>query len=200
LERDSLLFDPNQKENTTCITSGGDCPNGSDADFILGPSYFDGLQSFANYSMTFQAPLTYPINKSNILEYVNRAYTALGSDRVDAIALGNEVAYHGHDKKPEEYVSDAGIMIEYISESLNLTGEDARIFQVLDMGSSTVDSGSPYTLYVSSELLPCLFVLTSILDTTPLKLVSMTIVPSSMLLSISTNSVVEWILLKQVFI
>lgn len=68
-----------------------------------------------------------------------------------AIALGNEVAYHGHDNKPKEYVSDSGLMVEYITESLNLTGEDARIFQVLDMGSSTVDSGKPYTLYVSSK-------------------------------------------------
>lgn len=194
------MFDPNQKENTTCVTSGGDCPNGSDADFILGPSYFDGLQSFANYSMTFQAPLNYPVNKTNVLEYVQRAYKALGPDRVNAIALGNEVAYHGHDDTPEEYVSNAGTIMEYISEALNLTGEDARIFQVLDMGSSTVDSGSPYTLYVSSELCLHLSVLTSILDKTRSKLVSMIIVLLNMLPSISISSAVEWMLLKQVFL
>lgn len=51
---DRVLFDPSQEEVKVCIA--GDCPIGSSATYILGPSYFDGFESLQDFGITFQAP------------------------------------------------------------------------------------------------------------------------------------------------
>ena len=86
---DRVLFDPNQVEIKVC--AGGDCPVGSSATYILGPSYFEGFKRFQNQHFTFQAPMGPDVNTTGSLDYVIRAYNAIGADRVAAIAMGNEI-------------------------------------------------------------------------------------------------------------
>ncbi|KAK3724818.1 hypothetical protein LTR37_000866 [Vermiconidia calcicola] len=86
---DILLIDPNQDEVKVCID--GDCPVGSSATYILGPSYFEEFRRFQNQHFTFQAPMGPDVNTTGSLAYVRRAYEAIGADRVAGIALGNEV-------------------------------------------------------------------------------------------------------------
>ena len=96
---DRLFFDPNQAAATNCIE--GDCPTGSSASFILGPSYFNGFKSFPNQHWTFQAPNNETLNTTNALAYATRAYEAAGSSRVAAIAIGNEVDLYNNYTVPD---------------------------------------------------------------------------------------------------
>lgn len=89
--------------------------------------------------MTFQAPLNTPLNMSNTLDYVTRAYAALGADRVNAIALGNEVQKYFRDSA-DDYVKAAKKMMANITEALNLSGDSQKIFEVVDSFSNAVET------------------------------------------------------------
>ena len=142
LYRDEVTFDPNQQASTRCIS--GDCPNGSSAAFSLGPTYFEGFKRFQNAQMTFQAPLgKNPVNISNTLDYVRRAYNALGPDRVAAIAVGNEPGVY--DKTADAYLTGALEVEGNITDALKL-GSNATIFEVLDLSSGSVINQKPFTL------------------------------------------------------
>ena len=64
------------------------------------------------------------------------AYSALGADRTEAIALGNEV--ETYDKTPEAYISSALKLEDKIIAALGLSGDQTRIFEVLDLGSGSM--------------------------------------------------------------
>lgn len=146
---DRLLFDENQEEVKVCIA--GDCPIGSSATYLLGPSYFDGFESFQDFRMTFQAPLGPTLNISNSLNYVQQAYERLGDERLVAIAVGNEPnfysgqydVYYTH----EHHVFDSKIMMHAISAALsfNETFGDKRMFEVLDIATRS----TTFDVYVS---------------------------------------------------
>ena len=137
------MFDPNQEASRLCLSGG--CPNGSSAFFILGPSYFEGFKRFQNARMSFQAPLgPNPVNISNTLDYVRRAYNAVGSDRLAAIAIGNEVDVY--ESTASAYVAGAIEVEHNITTALKLQGIDATVFEVLDTSSGAVDKQTPFTL------------------------------------------------------
>lgn len=138
---DRVLFNPDQAEDKVCVA--GDCPIGSSATYILGPSYFDGFASFPNQHMTFQAPLDPKVNYTSSLDYVQRAYNALGADRVAAIAIGNE---------PDDYANQMGVAYsiqDYVNAALDLEkrieaqlGLDGTpIFEVFDLSGAGGTNG-----------------------------------------------------------
>lgn len=137
---DKVLFDPNQEAIRVCIN--GECPLGSNAQYILGPSYFDGFKKFPNAKMTFQAPLGPDTNNSESLKYVRRAYKALGTERVTAIALGNEPNFY--DKTAAEYSNTSKGLASDIIKDLGLS--DPKVFQVGNIANGGVLSGNPWTL------------------------------------------------------
>lgn len=145
---DRVLFDPSQDEVKVCIA--GDCPIGSSATYILGPSYFDGFASFQDFDMTFQAPLGPTLNISNTLTYVSQAYNSVAKDRLAAIAIGNEPnlypSQYDITYTVGQYVNDSKTVMGNVSNALGL--DTSRIFEVLDFAT-----GSPsFTLYVVSAL------------------------------------------------
>jgi hypothetical protein len=141
---DRVEFDPNQSEDKVCVS--GDCPVGSGATYILGPSYFDGFKSFQNQQFSFQAPMGKNVNTTGSLDYVKRAYDAIGSSRVAAIALGNEVDAYGGGYTIAKYVSDAKALESNITQALGLSDSD-RIFEVLDLSSGGSGSFTVQTAF-----------------------------------------------------
>lgn len=150
---DYFQFDQNQQKDKVCISK--DCPTGSDAKFILGPSYFDGFEFFKNFYMTFQAPLSSALNMSNTLIYSTRAYEKIPKGCLAGIAVGNEpdrYCYNGLDPQPcsysiEQYVQDSQAVMQSLSKAFGLKGQ--RIFEVLDISRPE----SPFTLYVLAYML-----------------------------------------------
>ena len=145
---DKVVFDPDQEVAVKCIE--GDCPVGFNAIFSLGPTYFDAFKDFQNQHFTFQAPMRPGIEWSESLEYVKRAYDAAGSDRVAAIALGNEVdlfeeVFHV-DYSVKDYVGNASELEKEITNALNLS-PSSRIFEVLDTTAGNGDN--PFSLPVT---------------------------------------------------
>ncbi|KAK5174300.1 uncharacterized protein LTR77_001380 [Saxophila tyrrhenica] len=136
---DRVKFDPNQSEDAVCVS--GDCPIGSGATYVLGPSYFDGFKSFPNQHFSFQAPMEKNVNTTGSLDYVTHTYHAIGADRVAAIALGNEVDVYDKPYTIQQYVSDAKALEGNITEALGLSPKD-RIFEVLDLAGSGTGSFS----------------------------------------------------------
>lgn len=135
---DRVLFDPNQDEVKVCIA--GDCPIGSSATYILGPSYFDGFKGFQDFGFTFQAPLGPQLNISNTLLYVSQAYKNVGKDRLVAIAIGNEPdLYPGQynvDYTLDQFVNDSKTVMGDVLNNLGLESSgDKRIFEVLDFAA-----------------------------------------------------------------
>lgn len=126
---DRIEFDPNQSEDKVCVS--GDCPIGSSASYILGPSYFDGFKAFPNQHFTFQAPMGNNVNTSGSLAYVTRAWQAIGASRVAGIALGNEVNAYGGSYSAQKYVNDALALEKSITGALGLSS-NTRIFEVVD--------------------------------------------------------------------
>lgn len=117
----------------------GPCPNGSGAYFVLGPSYFDGLNSFKNARFSIQAPLSLQLNVSNPVKFVRHEYDVLGEDRLAAIAIGNEVSHY--EQTAGDYVHAVKAFEQNINEALNLTGSSAIVFEVADLASEAVTTG-----------------------------------------------------------
>lgn len=146
---DRFEFDPNQEEIKVCID--GDCPVGSSASYILGPSYFDAFAAFSDQKFSFQARQAPELNLTATLAYVQRAFEVLGVERTAAIALGNEpdlypgqydVTYGAGD-----YVSGALELEQQIIEALGLQGDEQKIFEVADLAGA---GGQGFTMYVAS--------------------------------------------------
>ncbi|CAG8427349.1 unnamed protein product [Penicillium salamii] len=132
---DLIQVDLDQDETRRCV-SGPSCPYSSQDTWSVGKSYFDGFRRFQNATMTFQAPMT-PVDPEdnwlpNSMEYVRQAYNALGKERVNAIALGNEPDYYSYGV--EQYVERALKVENQTIEMLGLEGEDRRIFELGDIG------------------------------------------------------------------
>lgn len=137
---DKLLVDPKQDAIRICVE--GECPVGSNARFSLGPSYFEGFKRFSKAKMTFQAPLGPDANSTGSLEYVRRAYHALGSERVSGIALGNEPNFY--DKTAAEYANTSKRLAADIIKDLSLS--NTKIFQMGNIANKAMLSGNPWTL------------------------------------------------------
>ncbi|KAJ5612102.1 hypothetical protein N7510_005296 [Penicillium lagena] len=156
---DRVLFDPSQDEVKVCIA--GDCPIGSAATYILGPSYFDGFSSFQDFDMTFQAPLGPTLNISNTLTYVSRAYKNVGKDRLAAIAIGNEPnlypSQYGITYTVDQYVNDSKTVMSDVSNTLGLG--KSRIFEVLDFAtrSPLFDLYVPFSQGLSMQKMLIIF-------------------------------------------
>ncbi|KAF2192591.1 glycoside hydrolase family 79 protein [Zopfia rhizophila CBS 207.26] len=127
---DRITFDPSQPKPTNCVSKDG-CPDSSRAHFILGPSYFDLFSRFPNARFSFQAPLGENVNKTNVLAYVQRAYKSIGANRVDSIALGNEVGHY--EPNGSAYVADAKEAQSAIVEAVSLG--NSTIFEVMNTAS-----------------------------------------------------------------
>lgn len=144
---DYFLFNPDQEADKVCLTEFGGCPNGHDATYVLGPSYFDGYTRFKDANMIIQAPLGNPVNTSNTLAYVWQAWENLGhGDRVAAIALGNEVEFI-YNTTADDYVDAALEIQESILANLSLSGDASRIFEAGNTASGTITgNGNLYTV------------------------------------------------------
>lgn len=69
-------------------------------------------------------------------QFVKLAYEALGAERIQAIALGNEVENYAH--TPEAYNDMAKKLEDKIISVLGLKSDQTRIFEVLDLGSGSM--------------------------------------------------------------
>jgi hypothetical protein len=137
---DIITYNPDQEEAAICT----DDVCNSASTFILGKSYFNAMSRFQSARFSIQAPLTdgNP-NSTNIIDYIQRAYNALGADRVDAIALGNEVNWYEDDGP--SYVADAQAAKDAINSVLDLGTEP--IWEILDTASEDASTGgAPYTV------------------------------------------------------
>jgi hypothetical protein len=139
---DLIKVDLNQEETRRCV-SGPSCPYSSQDTWSVGKSYFDGFRRFQNATMTIQAPMTpvEPDSKDedwipNSMLYIHQAYNALGKERVNAIALGNEPDYYSYGV--EQYVERALKIENRTIEELGLEGEDRRIFELGDIGWTVI--------------------------------------------------------------
>ncbi|ETS78543.1 hypothetical protein PFICI_10605 [Pestalotiopsis fici W106-1] len=142
---DKFSYDPSQTENRICLErNGSDCPNGSDAYYSLGPSFFEGFQSFQSAKINIQAPLNSTVNLTMTLAYVTQAWENVGAERVDAIALGNEPEWY--DATAEKYVDDALQIQAAIIDALNLTGDARKIFEASNTASENAGTGNKWKL------------------------------------------------------
>lgn len=131
---DRLTYDPNQEVPVQCV--GRKCPAGSGVRIIVGPSYFEGFKAFPNQLMSIQAPMGPELNDTNIIDFMTLAYEALGSDRLAAVALGNEPDLYQKDYHRRytaaEYANDAKIVEQIVQQALNLS-ESEVIFEAPDI-------------------------------------------------------------------
>lgn len=138
---DKFRYDPNLKEAKVCRE--GDC-NTHLGSSLLGPKYFEAFERFQDAKFIVQAPLDNPVNKTNSRAYVENAWKALGDgERVEAIALGNEVQYIYKDGA-DKYVEAALEIQESIVKKLDLKGKDAKIFEVSNTASGSVRNPNEY--------------------------------------------------------
>ena len=141
---DRFEFDPNQSEIKVCID--GECPVGSSASYIFGPSYFDGFAAFPDQKFSFQARMGPELNVTASLEYVRRAYEVLGEERTAGIALGNEPDIYDDQYNVtytvEGYVRDGLDLEERIVEALALDEDAAKIFQIAELAGAGGDGFS----------------------------------------------------------
>lgn len=73
------------------------------------------------------------------MEFLKEAYNAIGADRIDAVALGNEINFYEPDA--DGYVKDALAAADDIKSAINM-GND-KIWEVLDTASEGVQGGNP---------------------------------------------------------
>ncbi|GJN72545.1 hypothetical protein PLICBS_006618 [Purpureocillium lilacinum] len=138
---DYFLFDAHQKEDKVCFK--GKCDS-HDASYLLGPSFFDGYKRFKDAKFIVQAPLGNPINVTNTLAFVTRAWENLDAGkRVQAIALGNEVEFI-YKAGAKAYVDAALSLQESIVKKLGLQGDAAKIFEAGNTASGTVTGNKLY--------------------------------------------------------
>jgi hypothetical protein len=135
---DKFQFDPNLSAVKFCYEGANQCPNGSNAGYRLGPSYFDGFKSFTSAKINIQAPLGGTVNLTNSKAYVTRAYNNVGADRVDAIALGNEPEWY--DDTAIKYVTDALKLQSALIDALGLQGDARKIFEAGNTASENAGS------------------------------------------------------------
>ncbi|KAJ5623969.1 hypothetical protein N7510_000278 [Penicillium lagena] len=139
---DRVLFDPSQGETTVCIA--GNCPTGSSATYILGPTYFDGFKGFQGFNITFQAPLGPFLNISNTLIYATQAYWNIGEARLAAVAIGNEPDFYpkqyGISYTLDQYVNDVKTVMNYISQTLGFYTTGNHMYEVLDLSAGSPSS------------------------------------------------------------
>jgi hypothetical protein len=91
------------------------------------------MEKFKDAHFTIQAPLSAEepyINETNILAYVQGAIEKMGIERVNAIALGNEVQWYEPDAKT--YVDHYNQMQEIIRGAIGSPSEDGKLFTALD--------------------------------------------------------------------
>ena len=125
---DKITYNPDQNEEAIC-TKGPGCPTNSAATFILGKTYFKHLENYPNAQFSIQAPLNDgEVNQTNVLAYVQTAYNTIGADKVDAIALGNEVNFY--EDNASQYVEDAEAAQNDILDNVDLHNNTG--FEVLD--------------------------------------------------------------------
>ncbi|KAJ5672139.1 hypothetical protein N7507_001266 [Penicillium longicatenatum] len=117
----------------------------STSTYTIGPSYFNVMKRLQNASMTIQAPMN-TASMNNSMTFLRLAWNALGQDRVEAIALGNEPNYYPNDLPSwtaAEYVNKGlAIEDEFIRE-FQLEGNDTRIFQIGEIASEVIQGIFP---------------------------------------------------------
>lgn len=80
------------------------------------------------------------LNLSNTMDYVTRAWAALGDGaNVAAIALGNEVNLYD---SAANYATGALQVEQQILDALNLTGTNAVVFEITDLDSTASQSAT----------------------------------------------------------
>ncbi|KAJ6445279.1 hypothetical protein O9K51_00038 [Purpureocillium lavendulum] len=138
---DYFLIDPSQKQDKKCVK--GKCDSHA-ATYMLGPSFFDGYKRFKDAKFILQAPLCNPINITNTLDFVTRAWKNLDNGkRVKAIALGNEVEFI-YKSGPKAYVDAALKLQDAIVKKLGLSGDAANIFEAGNTASGTITGNKLY--------------------------------------------------------
>ena len=138
---DYFKYDPAQEEDTVCYN--GTCGS-HEGWYSLGPSYFDAYRDqFQNAKFIVQAPIG-PVDKSNRLAYVWNAWQALDDgDRVEAIALGNEVEFI-YKAGAKAYVNAALGLQESVIANLSLSGGAAGVFEAGNTASGTIKDSNLY--------------------------------------------------------
>lgn len=149
---DKITYNESLTEPYTCNVEVCD----STSTFTIGPSYFDIMKRLQNASMTIQAPMNMA-SMNNSMTFLRLAWNALGQDRVEAIALGNEPEYYPNDLPAwtaAEYVNKGlAIEDEFIRE-FQLEGNETRIFQIGETASEVIQGIFPlFTLWVVSFLI-----------------------------------------------
>lgn len=140
---DYFTFNPDQKEARTC--KKGPCGS-SGGTYILGPTFFNSYRRFTDAKVTIQAPLENPINTTNTLDFVWRAWKNLDEgNRVASIALGNEVEYIYKDSA-QSYVDAALKLQGSIIKNLTLKGDAAKIFEAGNIASGSITNSKGYQM------------------------------------------------------
>ena len=117
---------------------------------MLGPAHFDTFRSrFKNAKISFQAPMDYDMTKDlgkqmeNTLTYVREASKAIGPERVDAIALGNEPGYYKRGNA-DLHVEQARYTEGNVTKELKLKGDAAKIFRYGEIASKPAKNGESF--------------------------------------------------------
>lgn len=138
---DFVKYDRTQKQPAVCIV--GNCPNGSQSVFSLGPSYFDGFKAFPNARLTVQAPMgnrSYSLlsdfELGITLDYVSLAVKVLGGvgPKLRAIELGNGA--NTYDPDGAAYARSAIHRAEAIVKNLTIIEQQQALFEVCETQTS----------------------------------------------------------------
>ncbi|KAH8881953.1 hypothetical protein GQ53DRAFT_772850 [Thozetella sp. PMI_491] len=122
----------------------GKCP-GNLGHWIFGTKFFESFGWFPAAKMTIQAPMGPKINMTRTVDFVRLAWESAGANRVDAIALGNEVSVYDNNG-PMAYLKPAIRVEEKLRQVLNLTDAQSRIFEIADGLSGPSNSHDPYSV------------------------------------------------------
>lgn len=144
---DKINYNESLTEPYTCDVQVCD----STSNFTIGPSYFNAMKRFQNASMTIQAPMN-TASMNNSMEFLRLAWNALGQDRVEAIAIGNEPQYYPNDIPSwtaAEYVNKGVAIEDEFIKEFQLEGNETRIFQIGEAASEVIQGIFPlFTLWV----------------------------------------------------
>ncbi|KAJ5257054.1 hypothetical protein N7478_013158 [Penicillium angulare] len=137
---DHLTLVDNQTEPSLCDHEKWPICD-SNSYFTIGPSYFNTLKRFTEAKVTLQAPMN-DSTLENSMTFLRNAWEAIGQDRVEAIALGNEPNYYDFEQwTAAEYVNRSIAIEDAVIADFELL--DPRIFQIGEIPSEVIQGIFP---------------------------------------------------------
>ncbi|KIX04936.1 uncharacterized protein Z518_05807 [Rhinocladiella mackenziei CBS 650.93] len=138
----SFGYDPNQEEPIIPPNSTSGIPR----DLTFGPSYLSAFANFPEARYILDVPFAKE-NHSNSLLFIEEASRIIGSEKIFAIELGNEVNLYPGGNRPgdwniSDYVSQWTKWTSDIDKSLNMT-DKTKIWQAAAISAMTTNSLLP---------------------------------------------------------